>query len=53
MTSRADASIIEAFKDIYEYFKTKNLQPKLHILKNECSKAAKIYIKCNGTNIQI
>ena len=53
MTSRSDESMVKAFTDIYAYLKTKNLQPKLHVLDNECSKAVQTFIKSNGTNIQI
>ena len=53
MKSRSDESMVKAFTDIYAYLKTKNLQPKLHVLDNECSKAVQTFIKSNGTNIQI
>ena len=53
MKSRADESMVEAFKDIYDYLKTKILKPKLYVLDNEYSKAAKTYINSNVTNIQI
>jgi len=53
MKSRSDESTVEAVKDIYGYLKMKNLQSKLCVLGNKCSKAVKIYIRSNGTNIQI
>ena len=53
MKSRSDESMWKAFKDIYAYLKTKNIQPKLHDLDNECSKAVQTFINSNGTNIQI
>ena len=53
MKSRSDESMVKAFTDIYAYLKTKNLQPKLHVLDNECSKAVQTFIKSNGTDIQI
>ena len=39
MATRCDATMIDTFKNIYEYLKVRNLAPKLHILDNECSKA--------------
>ena len=53
MKSRSDESMVKAFTDIYAYLKPKNLQPKLHVLDNECSKAVQTFIKSNGTDIQI
>ena len=34
MVTRCDATMIDNFKDIYEYLKVRNLAPKLHILDN-------------------
>jgi len=35
MKSRSDESMVKALTDIYDSLKTKNLQPKLHVLNNE------------------
>ena len=51
MTTRCDATIIDTFKDIYEYLKVHNLAPKLHILDNECSKAIQKYVKAERVAI--
>ena len=50
---RSDESMVKTFTDIYAHLKTKNLQPKLHVLDNECSKAVQTFIKSNGTDIHI
>ena len=39
MKSRKDADIVSTFKEVYEELKTKEHQPKLRVLDNECSKA--------------
>ena len=53
MKSRSDACMVEVFKDIYEYLKTRGLNPKLHVLDNECSKAVKNYIRTENAEIQL
>ena len=45
MATRCDATMIDTFKNIYEYLKVRNLAPNLHILDNECSKAVQKYVK--------
>ena len=52
MATLCDATTIDTFKDIYEYLKVRNLAPKLHIIDNECSKAAQKYIKAGRVAIQ-
>jgi len=51
MKSKSDESMVKAFTDIYAYLKTRNLQPKLHVLYNKCSKAVQTFMKNNGTDI--
>ena len=45
--------MVQAFTDIYADLKTKNLQPKRHVINNECSKAVKTFTKSNDTKIQL
>ena len=53
MATRCDATMIDTFKNIYEYLKVRNLAPKLHILDNECSKAVQKYVKSERVEIQL
>ena len=53
MATRYDATMIDTFKDIYEYLKVRNLAPKLHILDNECSKLVQKYVKYENVEIQL
>ena len=51
MATRCDTTMIDTFKEIYEYLKVRNLAPKLHILNNECSKAVQKYVKAERVAI--
>ena len=53
MKSRKDEDMVTTFKEVYDELKTKEHQPKLHVLDNECSKAVKNYIVTEKTNIQL
>ena len=47
MKSRKDEDMITTFKEVYDKLKTKEHQPNLHVLDNECSKAVKNCIVAN------
>jgi len=51
--NRSDGSMIEAFREVYDYLQSKHLHPKLHVLDSECSQAVKIYIRSQNTDIQL
>ena len=53
MSTQCDATMIDTFKNIYEYLKVLNIAPKFHILENECSKAVQKYIKSEKVEIQL
>ena len=53
MKNRSDGSMIEAFREVYDYLQSKHLHPKLQVLDNECSKAVKKYIHSKDTDIQL
>ena len=53
MDTPCDATMIDTFKDIYEYLKVRNLAPKLYILDNEFSKAVQKYVKYEKVEIQL
>ena len=53
MKNRSDGSMIDAFKEVYEYLQSKHLHPKLHVLDNECSKAVKQFISSQDMDIQL
>ena len=38
MKHRERETIVEIFKDIYNYLTKRKLKPKLHVMDNECSK---------------
>ena len=53
MKTRETPSMLKAFKDIYEHLEAINMQPKLHIMDNECSRKIQNYITTNrDTKIQ-
>ena len=53
MATQCDATMIDTFKNIYEYLKVLNIAPKFHILENECSKAVQKYVKSEKVEIQL
>ena len=53
MATQCDATMIDTFKDIYEYLKVHNLAPKLHILDYECSKSVQKYVKAERVAIKL
>ena len=54
MKLRETPSMLKGFTDIYENLESKNMQPKLYIMDNECSKTIQKYITTNrDTKIQL
>ena len=49
MTSREDASMVEAFTRVYTELETAGHKPKLHVLDNECSCAIQKFLIKKGT----
>ena len=47
--SRKNEDTVTTFKEVYGKLKTKEHQPKFHVLDNECSKAVKNYIVTEKT----
>ena len=45
MKSRKDASMIAAFKEVYEKLEGMGHKPQLHILNNECSQCVQCFLK--------
>ena len=52
MKSREDANMVETFKNIYGYLKSKNFTPILNVMDNECSKAVLEFIESTNAKIQ-
>ena len=50
---QTDASMVEAFQDIYQYLESKGFKPKLDVMDNQCSKAVQKFIKATGADIQL
>ena len=53
MKSRADACMVAAYKDIYEYLISVNQKPTLNVMDNEASKAVTNYIKSQNVDWQL
>jgi hypothetical protein len=49
-----DASMLEAFQDVYQYYLTsKGFKPKLNVMDNQCSKCIQDFIKFSQADIQL
>jgi hypothetical protein len=53
MPSRTSASFISTFSKIFAILCTRNYQPTLNVMENECSKAVENYIRANKMDIQL
>ena len=53
LKDQTDASMIEAFQDVYQYLESKGFKPKLNVIDNQCSKAIQRFIKSTGADIQL
>ena len=53
MPSRIDESMVNLFKDVYEYLKLCNFASKLYVLDNEYSGTVKKYIISKKSEIQL
>ena len=53
MKNREKETMVNTFKEVYDFLKQRKLTPKLHIMDNECSKVLMNYTKGNNnTKIQ-
>ena len=53
MKNREKETMVNTFKEVYDFLKQRKLTPKLHIMDNECSKVLMNYIEGNNdTKIQ-
>ena len=41
------------FQELYAYLREQGIQPRLHVLDNECSKAIKTFLRSQDTDIQL
>jgi hypothetical protein len=48
-----DASMLEAFQDVYQYLTNKGFKPKLNVMDNQCSKCIQNFIKSTNADIQL
>ena len=54
MKNHEKVTIIETFKEIYNYLTKRKFKPKLHVMDNECSNILKDFIQNdNDTKIQL
>jgi hypothetical protein len=49
----SDNSMVEVFKDVYDYLTSKGFKPKLNVMDNACSRAVQKYIKSTEADIQL
>ena len=54
MKNREKETIVQTFKNIYNYLIRRKFKPKLHVMDNECSTILKVFIQDdNNTQIQL
>ena len=45
--------MVKTFQELYAYLRERGIQPRLHVLDNECSKAIKTFLPSQDTDIQL
>ena len=53
LAARNDDNMVKTFQELYAYLRERGIQPRLHVLDNECSKAIKAFIRSQETGIQL
>jgi len=53
LRDQSEQSLMEAFRDIYEYLTERGFKPKLNVMDNQCSKAIEKYIRSTKATIQL
>ena len=51
--NRSDASMVEAYQDVYKYLEDRGFKPQFNVTDNKCSKAIKDFLKQQQATIQI
>ena len=53
LAARNDDNMVKMFQELYAYLRERGIQPRLHLLDNECSMAIKAFLRSQDTDIQL